>query len=276
MADIIVEAENINYAYLTQTGPVPALNDITLNIRQGEFVVLLGHNGSGKSSLARHINCLIPIESGKLKVAYLDASLKENVMDIRRHCSMVFQNPDNQFVSSIVGEDVAFGPRNFGIAEEYIPGRIADALDAVGMSGFEARSPQLLSGGQKQRIAIAGVLASNPDIMIFDEVTSMLDPEGRRSVLDIINTLHEMGKTIIMISHYIEEAFLADRVIFIHDGQILGQGSPRETLTDLNLLAKTGILPSIPVKLYYDLLDAGIELPGCPASASELVDMLCR
>ena len=189
---------------------------------------------------------------------------------------MVFQDPDNQFVSSVIEEDLAFGPRNFGVPEEEIPSRISAALKTVGMEGFEKRSPHLLSGGQKQRIAIAGVLAVDPDIMIFDEVTAMLDPEGRRDVLATIERLHQRGKTIIMISHYIEEAAGADMIALMHNGRVIGQGTPREIFPDLELLKETGLTPPMPVRLYYDLKKQGVELPFCPINEKELVDALCR
>jgi len=189
---------------------------------------------------------------------------------------MVFQNPDNQFVSSVVEEDVAFGPRNFGVPEEDIAERVRAALETVGMSGFEKRATSLLSGGQKQRVAIAGVLATDPDIMVFDEVTAMLDPAGRAEVLATIKRLHASGKTIVMITHYVEEAVFADKVVLMHDGQKLAEGTPREMLTDLELLRATGINPPMAVRAYYDLKNAGVALSRCPLTNAELVDELCR
>lgn len=271
-----VEARHLIHSYAFEGSKRRSLDDISLCVKEGELVSVLGHNGCGKSTLARHLNALIPVQSGELTVAGLDAKNEVNLWKIRRECGMVFQNPDNQFVSSVVEEDLAFGPRNFGTPEKDIPQKLRRALELVGMEGFEKRCPQLLSGGQKQRVAIAGVLASDPDLMIFDEVTSMLDPEGRRDVLDVIRKLHDSGKTIVMISHYIEEAVFSDRVVLIHDGQILSQGSPREMLTDLELLRKTGLTPPMPVRAYYDLLDAGIKLPLCPLTKEELVEAICR
>lgn len=271
-----IEATNLTYSYLYEGGKHRSLDNVSFSVKKGEFVAILGHNGCGKTTLARHLNALIPVQEGELKVAGLDARGKANLWRIREACGMVFQNPDNQFVSSIVEEDIAFGLRNFGTPEEEISSIVAKALETVGMEGFEQRSPQLLSGGQKQRIAIAGVLAVDPDIMVFDEVTSMLDPEGRRDVLEAIGRLHKQGKTIIMISHYIEEAVNADRIILIHDGVILGQGVPEETLTDLDLLRRTGLTPPMAVKAYYDLKAEGVELPWCPLTKEELVEALCQ
>ena len=272
----IVKAENITYSYEFDGSEEKALDDLSLCIREGEFIAILGHNGCGKTTLARHINGLLEMQGGELTVASLDARQRVNVWKIREKVGMVFQNPDNQFVSSVIEEDLAFGPRNFGVPEDEIPERIGYALAAVGMSGFEKKSPHLLSGGQKQRIAIAGVLAIGPDIMIFDEVTAMLDPEGRKEVLSAIDGLHKAGKTIILISHYIEEAVNADCVVLMHDGRILGEGSPRTILTDLDLLRETGLTPPMTVRLYYDLKEKGLELPFCPLSGKELVEALCR
>lgn len=271
-----IEAANLTYSYLYEGSKHRSLDNVSFSVKNGEFVAVLGHNGCGKTTLARHLNALLPVQEGELRVAGLDARAKINLWKIREACGMVFQNPDNQFVSSLVEEDIAFGLRNFGTLEEDIPGIVAKALAAVGMEGFELRSPQLLSGGQKQRIAIAGVLAVDPDIIVFDEVTSMLDPEGRREVLATIEKLHKQGKTIVMISHYIEEAVNADRIMLIHDGAILGQGTPEETLTDMDLLRRTGLTPPMAVKAYYDLKAAGVELPRCPLTKEELVEALCR
>ena len=271
----VIQAEKLIHSYAFEGSKQRSLDELSLTVEQREFLAILGHNGCGKTTLARHINALLELQGGELTVASLDAKNRANVWRIREKVGMVFQNPDNQFVSSIIEEDLAFGPRNFGVPEEEIPARIQASLAVVGMSGFEKRSPHLLSGGQKQRIAIAGVLAVEPDIMIFDEVTAMLDPEGRRDVLDTIARLHEAGKTILMISHYIEEAVNADRVALMHDGRLLAVGTPREMLTDPELLRRTGLAPPLPVRLYYDLKARGRELSFCPLTERELVDALC-
>lgn len=274
MQDII--AENITHSYLFAGSKHRSLDDISLTVNKGEFVVILGKNGCGKTTLARHFNVLIPVQNGELKIAQLDAKNKKNIWTIRNKCGMVFQNPSNQFVSSLVEEDIAFAPRNFGVPESEIPSRVAKALSLVGMTGFEKRSPQLLSGGQKQRIAIAGVLAAKPDIMIFDEVTSMLDPTGRDEVLSVIKSLHNNGKTIVMISHYVEEAVFADKVIIMNDGKIIAHSTPKEILTNPELLASADLTPPMPVRVYYDLLKRGIKLSVCPLTNEELVNELCR
>lgn len=272
----MINAKELVYAYDEQDGARRSLDGISLTVDKGELVAVLGHNGCGKTTLARHLNALLPVQEGELTVAGCDARDENRVWQIRKSCGMVFQNPDNQFVSSFVEEDIAFGPRNFGADEADIPEKVRSALAAVGMAGFERRSPQLLSGGQKQRIAIAGVLATDPDIMVFDEVTSMLDPQGRQEVLDTIKRLHAAGKTIVMISHYIEEAVFADRVVLVHDGRKLAEGAPRDMLTDLELLRRTGLTPPLSVQAYYDLLDAGVKLDLCPLTIEELVDEICR
>ena len=269
-------AEKLIHSYAFAGSKRRSLDGVSLTVKRGELVALLGRNGCGKTTLARHLNALIPVQSGELTVAGLDAKGSANLWKIRRACGMVFQNPDNQFVSSLVEEDIAFGLRNFGTPEKDIPEKVRRALESVGMGGFEKRSPQLLSGGQKQRIAVAGVLALEPDILIFDEATAMLDPEGRREVLDTIDRLHRQGHTILMISHYIEEAVFSDRVLLIHDGRILAQGKPRETLTDPELLRQAGLTPPMPVRAYYDLKAAGIVLSRCPLTVEELVEELCR
>ena len=272
----MINAKELVYAYDEQDGAHRSLDGISLTVDKGELVAVLGHNGCGKTTLARHLNALLPVQEGELTIAGCDARDENRVWQIRKSCGMVFQNPDNQFVSSFVEEDIAFGPRNFGADEADIPEKVKSALATVGMAGTERRSPQLLSGGQKQRIAIAGVLATDPDIMVFDEVTSMLDPQGRQEVLDTIKRLHAAGKTIVMISHYIEEAVFADRVVLVHDGRKLAEGAPRDMLTNLELLRRTGLTPPLSVQVYYDLLDAGVRLDQCPLTLEELVDEICR
>ena len=272
----MINAKELVYSYDFEGSERRSLDGISLTVNRGELVAVLGRSGCGKTTLARHLNALLPMQGGELTVAGNDARDENRVWQIRKSCGMVFQNPDNQFVSSFVEEDIAFAPRNFGTPEEEIPARVKAALAEVDMAGYERRSPQLLSGGQKQRIAIAGVLAADPDIMVLDEVTAMLDPQGRREVLDTVRCLHESGKTIVIISHYIEEAVFADRVVLVHDGQKLAEGTPREMLTDLELMQRTGLTPPLAVRAYYDLIDAGVKLDICPLTLEELVDEVCR
>ena len=272
----MIDAKNIKFAYDFDDGKHRSLDGTTFHVEKGELAVILGHNGCGKSTLMKHLNGLLELQSGELNVNGIDASVPNEVWKLRRCVGIVFQNPDNQFVSSVVEEDVAFGLENYGVPREEIPRRVAEALKAVGMEGFEKRSPHMLSGGQKQRVALAGVLALDPEILIFDEATSMLDPQGRAEVLETVKRLHEAGKTIVMVTHYVEEATFADTVWFMHDGVMLAHGTPREMLTDPMLLTATGLDAPMSVKLYYDLLNAGIELEGCPLTNDEAAEEICR
>lgn len=271
-----ITAENLIHSYAFAGSKHRSLDEISLSVKKGEWVTILGKNGCGKTTLARHLNALLPVQGGTLTVAGLDVSDKNNMWAVRGKCAMVFQNPDNQFVSSLIEEDVSFGPRNFGVPEDEIVERVKWALSAVGMSGFEKHSPHMLSGGQKQRIAIAGVLAIKPDIIIFDEVTSMLDPIGRKEVLSAVKSLHAQGHTILMISHYVEEAVFSDTVVIMNSGRIAAKGAPQKILTDMQLLESAGLCAPVPVKMYYDLLERGIRLNSCPLTNEELVGELCR
>ncbi|HPU00509.1 MAG: energy-coupling factor transporter ATPase [Firmicutes bacterium] len=271
----MIEGENISHAYDLEGSVKLSLEGVSITVQRGELVAILGPNGSGKSTLAKHFNALLPLQQGSLAVAGLDARDSANLWEIRRRCGMVFQNPDNQFVSSVVEEDIAFGLENFGTPPEQVPLKIEQALQAVGMSGYEQKSPHMLSGGQKQRVALAGVLAVEPEIIIFDEATTMLDPEGRRELMETIRRLHrEHSKTIILITHYLEEAVISDRVYLLKEGRVVAQGTPREILTDRELLAGAGLLPPLPVQLYYDLKEEGIVLERCPLTSEELVEEL--
>ena len=270
-----IEIQAAAYRY-EDDGP-EAVDHVTLSVPRGSFVAVLGHNGSGKSTLAKLMNALFLPVSGRVVVAGLDTAGKDSAWEVRRHCGMVFQNPDNQFVSTIVGEDVAFGLENYGVPENEIPARVAAALAAVDMAGYENRATHTLSGGQKQRVALAGVLALSPDILVFDEATAMLDPDGRQEVLRTIHRLHtQQHKTVVMITHYIEEAIGADRVYLIHNGKMIADGTAREMLTQPELLAAAGLTPPMPVQMYYDLKQAGIVLARCPLTLEELAEELCR
>ena len=270
-------AKDVCHDYVFSQHRVPALRDVSFTVERGEFVALVGCNGSGKSTLARHVNALVPLQSGSLVVCDLDVSDETVVWEVRRHCGMVFQNPDNQFVSSIVEEDLSFGLDNFGVPRDEWDGRIDEALAAVDMEESRRRSPHKLSGGQKQRIALAGVLVLRPDIVILDEVTTMLPPEGRTEVLDIVRRLHEQGDTtIIMISHYIEEVVDADRVIVMQDGRIAAQGAPQAVLADRDLLRDAGLEPPFAVRLYHDLRERGVVMPEIPLTSEKAVELLCQ
>lgn len=272
----MITAKDLTFSYDYSNSRL-SLDNASIKVKRGELVAVLGHNGCGKSTLIKHFNALLEVQKGELTVAGLDAKDEANTVKLRRTVGMVFQNPDTQFVSSIVEEDVAFGLENYGVSYDEIPKRVSEALNAVGMKGYEKRSPSMLSGGQKQRVALAGVLAVEPDILVFDEVTSMLDPDGRRDVLSAIKCLHEeKRKTIVMITHYIDEAVFADRVYFMHNGKMLASGTPREMLTDLELLKSTGLTPPLPVRMYYDLMEKGIVLPFCPLTNEELTEAICR
>ena len=271
-----VMGNQISFTYDDDGVSNPVLKDISFGIEEGEFIAVLGANGCGKSTLVRLLNGILPLQKGTLRVWNLDPGEEACLWELRRLCGMVFQNPDNQFVSSIVEEDVAFGLRNYDTPEEEIPGRVSRALSLVGMQGYERHSQHMLSGGQKQRVAAAGVLVMEPEILVFDEATSMLDPQGRREVLACLQQMHEMGKTVLMITHYVEETLAADRIFLMQKGQLRKSGSPREILTDRELLAQAGLLPPAAVRLYYDLLDSGIILERCPLTEGELVEELCR
>ena len=273
----IIEAVELVHSYEYEDSQNRSLDGISLNIHAGELVAVLGRNGCGKTTFVKHINALLEVQGGELTVAGLDARSAVNTWKIRKNCGMVFQDPNNQFVSSVVEEDIAFGLENYDTPVDEISEKVARALAIVGMSGSEKKSPHMLSGGQKQRIAIAGVLAIEPDIIIFDEATAMLDPEGRQEVLSTIRKLHdEEHKTIIMITHYVEEAVIADRIVLFRDGKVLADDTPRKVLTDTKLLGSTGLTSPLAVSAYYDLKAAGVTLPTCPLTNEELVEALCQ
>lgn len=273
-----IKAQNVRYAYVVDDKDVQvALKDVTLDVKPGEFVAILGHNGSGKSTFAKQINVLLRPQDGQLLVLGLDTADENNTWPIRSHAGMVFQNPDNQIVSTIVEEDVAFGPENLGVPSAEIRQRVDESLRAVGLEGFNQRAPNMLSGGQKQREAIAGVLAMHPDIIVFDEPTAMLDPQGRDEVMQTIRRLNrEQGKTIVLITHYMEEAAECDRVFVMTDGRITDEGTPQEVFSHQEKLDEAGLLPPPATQIARGLAEAGVELPACPVTTQELVDELCQ
>lgn len=273
----IITAQNVKFSYLQENDIRFALNGVDFTARKGEFVCILGHNGSGKSTFAKHINALLVPQEGDVVVAGMNTRDENLLWDIRRSAGMVFQNPDNQIVSSIVEEDVAFGPENLGVPQKEILERVHDALSAMEMLEFAKRSPHMLSGGQKQRVAIAGVLAMFPDIIVFDEPTAMLDPSGRADVMDAIRELnHKHQKTVVLITHYMDEAVDADRVYIMKDGAVIGEGKPVDIFRDVEMLKTSGLVPPFAVRMYYALKDNGLDLGECPLHPEELVEQLCR
>ncbi len=254
-----------------------ALNGVNLNIEKGSFVAILGHNGSGKSTFAKHINALLLPTEGTLYVKDMDTKSPEHVWDIRKNAGMVFQNPDNQIIATIVEEDVAFGPENMGVPSEKIRFEVDTALSTVDMTAYAKHSPNKLSGGQKQRIAIAGVLAMKPECIILDEPTAMLDPSGRQEVVDTIHYLNrEEGITIILITHYMEEAIDADYVYVMKQGNIDFEGVPTDVFTQVEKMKQAGLDVPQMVELGVALRKEGIQIPDDILSVEEMVDALCQ
>ncbi len=272
--DYQIMMENLSFRYTEQEEMV--LKNVSLKVSKGEFVAVIGHNGSGKSTLAKHINALlIPVE-GKIEVMGMDTRQPAKVWDIRQKVGMVFQNPDNQLVATIIEEDVAFGPENQGVPSAEIRERVDRALRDVGLYEYRNHGPHLLSGGQKQRVAIAGVLAMRPDCIVFDEATAMLDPQGRRELMDIILRLNkEEGKTIVHITHFMEEAAQADRIIVMDQGKMVLEGSPSEVFSGADRLKELGLdVPQLS-ELALRLRNKGLPLPDI-LSEDEMVVELCR
>lgn len=269
-----IQIKDLEYKY---SSTMAALDKINLEIHEGEFVVIIGSNGSGKSTLAKLLNVLLVPSGGSILVDGLDTKNPDNVWEIRQRIGMVFQNPDNQLVAATVEEDVAFGPENLGVPPVDIRRRVDDALRQVGMDGFQKHAPHNLSGGQKQRIAIAGVIAMLPKCIVLDEPTAMLDPQGRREVVETITRLNrEQKKTVILITHYMEEAIGADRVVVLNNGVIQMQGTPAEVFQEVDKL-KSYQLDVPPVtELAYELSLAGLELPKGILTVEELVEKLCK
>lgn len=256
---------------------ISAIADVDLDIEQGSFVAILGHNGSGKSTLAKHLNVLLYPTEGALWVDGMDVNEDEHLLDIRKTAGMVFQNPDNQLVASVVEEDVAFGPENVGVPTEEIWNRVASSLEAVGMTAYRYHSPNRLSGGQKQRIAIAGIVAMEPKCLILDESTAMLDPVGRREVLSTARELNKQkGVTVILITHYMEEVVDADHVFVMDHGTIAFSGTPKEVFSHEEELIDIGLsLPQVTL-LGRELRNAGVNIPKGMIKREELVDAICQ
>jgi len=274
----MIEVNNIQFQYKNNDDETMlALKDVTVTVNSGEFIVVIGHNGSGKSTLAKHMNALLLPTNGDVLVRGLNTKDEENIWDIRQTAGMVFQNPDNQIVATIVEEDVAFGPENLGVPPVEIIRRVEEALNIVDMIEYRRKAPHLLSGGQKQRIAIAGVIAMRPNCIIFDEPTAMLDPSGRREVINTIKKLNrEENITIVHITHFMEEAVDADRVIVMDQGQIVLEGKPKEVFSKVEELKGLGLDVPQMTDLANELIKEGIDLPQDILTVDEMVMKLCQ
>lgn len=277
----IIEVKDLYYEYPIagdDTGKtVPALQGINFEINRGEFVGIIGHNGSGKSTLSKLLNAIIQSTRGDVIVAGMNTRNEKDVWAIRQTAGMVFQNPDNQLVATIVEDDVAFGPENLGIAPKEIRRRVDEALETVSMSLFKDKKPHLLSGGQKQRVAIAGILAMEPACIIFDEPTAMLDPSGRREVMATIKKLnHEKKMTVLHITHYMNELIDADRIIVLDKGKIVMQGAPKEIFRQVEALKTIGLDVPQMTELAHDLRQAGMDIPDDILHIEEMVRALCH
>ena len=267
-----VDGRNISFSYDGPDGR-NVLHDVCLSVRKGSFVVVLGANGSGKSTLMKHLDALLRLQKGCLVVSGLDAGDERSVYQLRRRVGMVFQNPDNQFVSSVVWEDVAFGLGNAG--KDEVDAKVAEALSVVGLSGFEKRDVDTLSGGQKQRVALAGVMVTDPEILVFDEAASMLDHDGRRDVIAYVEKLHAGSRTVFLVTHDVEDAVGADLVVLMKEGTVLRTGTPAEILSDVQLLKEAGFLPPLSVRVRCDLLERGIDIGDAPLDLQGLAEVIC-
>lgn len=279
MKEAMVKCENVSFKYRVGEGEEEryAVNDVSFKVGKGEFLVILGHNGSGKSTIAKHMNALLLPSEGTVIVDGLDTKDPNNLWEIRSRAGMVFQNPDNQLVATIVEEDVAFGPENLGVEPTEIRKRVDESLKKVGMYEYRRHAPHLLSGGQKQRIAIAGILAMKPKCIIFDEPTAMLDPSGRKEVLKNIKEINERyGITIVLITHYMDEAAEADRVIVMDNGKITLEGKPREVFSNVKKMKEIGLdVPQV-TELSYELKNNGINIDTDILNVDEMVEALCQ
>ena len=267
-----IEVENLSYTYPDQEDDrkTQVFEGLNLSVEQGSFVVILGHNGCGKSTLAKHFNAILLPSGGKVYVYGKDTAEEANLIPIRREVGMVFQNPANQIVSNVVEEDVAFAPENLGVAPDEIRRRVDEALKMVGMYEYRTHAPHLLSGGQKQRVAIAGIIAMLPKCIVLDEPTAMLDPQGRREVLETIHKLNrERGITVVLITHHMQEAVDADRVVVMSDGGIIADGTPKEVFVQVELLTSVQLTVPETTMLLYELNQEGMDLPLDALSVGE-------
>lgn len=276
--DNIITIKNLIFEYTRgdESQPVRAIDNLNLEIERGSFTAIIGKNGSGKSTLAKNLNGLLLPTEGVIYVDGFDTRDDENIWNVRQTAGMVFQNPDNQLVSAIVEDDVAFGPENLGIEPAEIRRRVDKALEDVNMGRFKKKAPHLLSGGQKQRIAIAGVVAMKPKCIIFDEPTAMLDPKGRSEIMSIIDELHKEGITVILITHFMDEAVRADRVIIMHEGHILLDGTPQEVFEQEELIRSVNLDVPLMVEMGAKLRKAGIEVPKDIITEEKMVEFICQ
>lgn len=280
MTENILEFQNVSFRYegSSEKEQLPlAVRDVSFSVKKGDFVAILGHNGSGKSTLAKLSNSILLPESGKVLVNWMDTADESLSYDIRRTVGVVFQNPDNQIVASVVEEDVAFGPENLGVPPEEIRKRVDNALKAVGMYEYRKHEPHKLSGGQKQRVAIAGMIAMLPECIVLDEPTAMLDPRGRKEVMDTILKLNrEMGMTVVFITHFMEEAVRASRVIVMDNAEILMDGTPREVFRQADRVKSAGLDVPKPAELARALLKRGVPMPDDILTASEFTEYFLK
>lgn len=276
--DNIITIENLTFEYMRgeESQPVRAISNLNLELERGSFTAIIGKNGSGKSTLAKNLNGLLLPTEGVIYVDGYDTRDDSSIWNVRQTAGMVFQNPDNQLVSAIVEDDVAFGPENLGIDPAEIRRRVDKALEDVNMGQFKKKAPHLLSGGQKQRIAIAGVVAMKPKCIIFDEPTAMLDPKGRAEIMSIIDELHAEGITVILITHFMDEAVRADRVIIMHEGKILLDGTPQQVFEQEELIRSVNLDVPLMVEMGAKLRRAGIDVPADIITEEEMVEFICQ
>ncbi|QJA09897.1 energy-coupling factor transporter ATPase [Romboutsia sp. CE17] len=277
MMNNIIEVNNISFEYITEEDSFKAIDDLSLNIKEGEFLAIIGHNGSGKSTLSKNLNAILMPTKGNILIDGMDTREEDKLWDIRQTAGMVFQNPDNQIVATVVEEDVAFGPENLGIKPEEIRKRVDESLKSVGIYDLRDRQPHLLSGGQKQRVAIAGIIAMKPKCVIFDEATAMLDPSGRKEVMSTIKRLNkEENISVIHITHFMEEAVDADRVIVMEKGKKVLEGTPKQVFSKIDMLKKIGLDVPYMTELSKELNKEGLKIESDILTVDEMVMQLCQ
>ena len=271
----LIVFDNVHYTY--PGDEKESLRGVSLSIEKGSFVAVLGHNGSGKSTLAKHMNGILIPDSGRVLVDGLDTADEEHIIDVRRHVGMVFQNPDNQLVANVVEDDVAFAPENLGVEPAEIRRRVNAALRLVGMYEYRMHAPHLLSGGQKQRVAIAGVIAMEPEIIVLDEPTAMLDPQGRREVVDTVFSLcRGSGMTVVYITHHMDECIDADRLVVMSNGCVMADGKPADIFANAELLRREGLEQPETAHLLHDLRAAGMKLEGEPLGVDDCAELIAQ